>query len=142
VLREVKAQAWRYYHLVVNPGTAKVIAESAQHGVVAALDIYESFYYVQRRPKLAPKDDRIHFSKFAPDQVSINEGDISEQIPAQCTCKTASGAVSGLYVSILLCWLTYSAQNTKYRRNSSRGQRRCAKRLIQSGIRPALNGNS
>ena len=42
VRREVKAQAWRYYHLVVNPGTAKGIAESAQHGVVAALDIYES----------------------------------------------------------------------------------------------------
>ncbi len=29
VRKEVKAQAWRYYHLVVIPGTAKGIAESA-----------------------------------------------------------------------------------------------------------------
>ncbi len=66
VRREVKAKAWRYYHLVVNPVTAKGIAELAQHCVVYALDIYVSFDYVQRQSSWAGRD----FSKFAPDQVT------------------------------------------------------------------------
>jgi hypothetical protein len=49
VSREVKAQAWLYYHLVVTPHTtAKGIAKSAQHSVVDALDIYDLFCYVTR----------------------------------------------------------------------------------------------
>ncbi len=56
VRKEFKAQAWLYYHLIVNPFTSKGIAESAQHGVVSAVDIYESFYYVQRQPSWAARD--------------------------------------------------------------------------------------
>ncbi len=39
VRKEDKAQAWRYFHLVVDPHTAKGKAESAKHGVTDALDI-------------------------------------------------------------------------------------------------------
>ncbi len=37
---EVRAQAWWYYNLVVDPLSAKGRAEAAQHGMVSALDIY------------------------------------------------------------------------------------------------------
>ncbi len=40
VRREVRAQAWRYFNVVVDPLSARGRAEAAQHGVVAALDIY------------------------------------------------------------------------------------------------------
>ena len=39
VKKEIKEQAWRYYHLVMNPNSTKGKAASAQHGVVAAMDI-------------------------------------------------------------------------------------------------------
>ncbi len=43
-------------YLVVAPHIAKGIAESAQHGMVDALDIYESFYYVMRQLSWVGKD--------------------------------------------------------------------------------------
>jgi hypothetical protein len=77
----------RYYHLVVNPVTAKGIAKSAQNGVVDALDIYESFYHVQRQSSWAGREQRIHFSKFEPDQITEDDNDDIPQLPASCTCK-------------------------------------------------------
>ena len=55
-------------------------------GVVAAMDIYESFHLVQRQSTWAGKDDRMHFSKFAADQVP-EKMDQPPQLPAMCTCK-------------------------------------------------------
>ena len=49
-------------------------------GVVAAMDIYESFHMVQRQSTWAAKDDRMHFSKFAADQVPEDK-DHPAQIP-------------------------------------------------------------
>ena len=50
VKQEIKDQAWRYYHLVMNPNSnsAKGKAVSALD-VVAAMDMYESFHLVQRQ---------------------------------------------------------------------------------------------
>ncbi len=55
-------------------------------GVVAAMDIYESFHLVQRNATWAGRDDRMHFSKFAADQAS-DDTDPPAQIPAMCSCK-------------------------------------------------------
>jgi hypothetical protein len=48
VKKEIKEQAWRYYHLVMNPYSTKGKAASAQHSVVSTMDIYESFHLLQR----------------------------------------------------------------------------------------------
>ena len=69
VKKEIKEQAWRYYHLVMNPYSTEGKAASALHGVVAAMNIYESFPLVQRNSTWAGRDDSMHFSKFAADQV-------------------------------------------------------------------------
>ncbi len=82
--KEIKKQAWRYYHLVRNPYSTKGKAASAQHGVVAAMDIYESFHLVQRNSTWAGRDDLLHFSKFAADQVPEDK-EHPAQIPAMCT---------------------------------------------------------
>ncbi len=65
VLREVRAQAWPYYNLVVDPLSANGKAESAKFGVVKALDIYESFHMVSRQTSWAVKDPRVPFRKYA-----------------------------------------------------------------------------
>ncbi len=75
------------YHLVMNPNSnsAKGKAVSAL-GVVAAMDINESFHLVQRQPTWAGKDDNMHFSKFAADQVPedkdqpANSSDVHVQV--------------------------------------------------------------
>ena len=86
VKKEIKEQAWRYYHLVVNPYSTKGKAESAQHGVVAAMDIYKSVHLIQRNSTWAGRDDRMHFSKFAADQAP-EVTDCPAPIPAMCSCK-------------------------------------------------------
>ncbi len=58
---EVRAQAYSYYHLVVDPAKGK--AKSAKHCLVAALDIYESFHMVQQQASWAAKGARVPFSK-------------------------------------------------------------------------------
>ncbi len=49
----------------MDPLLAKGRAKAAQHGVVAALDIYESFHIVQRQTSWGHKDPRVPFSKYA-----------------------------------------------------------------------------
>ncbi len=73
VRAEVRAQAWRYFSLVMDPHSAKGRAEVAQHGVVASLDIYESFHMVQRQTSSGNKDPRVPFSKFAAPEVAEDE---------------------------------------------------------------------
>jgi hypothetical protein len=96
VRTEVRAQAWRYFSLVMDPLSAKGRAEEAQHGVVASLDIYESFHMVQRQTSWGNKDPRVPFSKYAALEVAEDEDEDEDEkekaeppplIPASCTCK-------------------------------------------------------
>jgi hypothetical protein len=100
VRAEVRTQAVLYYHLVMDPFSVKGKAEAAQHGVVAALDIYESFHMVQRQTCWGNKDPRVPFSNYAAgateeaeDAEDVEDGDENEKaeapplIPASCTCK-------------------------------------------------------
>ena len=94
---EVRAQGIRYFHLVMDPLSVKGRAEAAQHGVVAALDIYESFHMVQRQTSWGNKDPRVPFSNIAPEEAEdgedVEDEDENEEaeapplIPAGCSCK-------------------------------------------------------
>jgi hypothetical protein len=87
VKKEIKEQAWRYYHLVVNPNPNSTRGKQvAALGVVAAMNIYESFYLIQRNSSWAGSNDRMHFSKFAADQAP-EDTDRPAPIPAMCSCK-------------------------------------------------------
>jgi hypothetical protein len=100
VRNEVRAQAWRYFSLVMDPLSVKGRAEAARHGVVAALDIYESFHMVQRQTSWGDKDPRVPFSNIAEgapeeaeDGEDVEDEDENEEaeapplIPAGCSCK-------------------------------------------------------
>jgi hypothetical protein len=76
---EVRTQAVWYYHLVMDPLSVKVRAEAARHGVVAALDIYESFHMVQRQTSWRNKDPRVPFSKYAAPKVAEDEDEDEDE---------------------------------------------------------------
>jgi hypothetical protein len=81
----------------MDPLSVKGRAEAAQHGVVAALDIYESFHMVQRQTSWRNKDPRVPFSNIAPEEAEdgedVEDEDENEEaeapplIPAGCSCK-------------------------------------------------------
>ncbi len=79
VRTEVRAQARRYFSLVMDPPLAKGRAEAAQHGVVASLDIYKSFHMVLRQTSWGNTDPRVPFSKYAAPEVAEDEDEDKDE---------------------------------------------------------------
>ncbi len=166
VRNEVRAQAWWYYNLDVDPLLTKGKpgqAEAAKHCVAAA----------RPRPltstnRFTRYSDRLHGRPRTRESLSTNSlmgrltmtrrAKTPKRKPAKTKAKAkasrrrrlhsrfhrdvnVNGAASGRHVSIWLWWLSFSARRTKCRTGSSRRLWCYARRPVQSGVLPVLEGN-
>ena len=85
---EVRADAIKYFNLVLDPNSAKGSADAAAHGLIETLDIYESFHLIRKQTSWAAKDDRVELAEEGGgEEDKEDKQPPPPQIPASCTCK-------------------------------------------------------